>query len=69
MMMATRIVMILDGRGGISTRLTMTSCPVTTEAAATLNELNFIYPEDEDLHRRLGALWMAQGNKQGAVRE
>jgi tetratricopeptide (TPR) repeat protein len=41
----------------------------TTEAAATLNELNFIYPEDEDLHRRLGALWMAQGNKQGAVRE
>jgi tetratricopeptide (TPR) repeat protein len=39
------------------------------DAAATLNELNFIYPEDEDLHRRLGALWMAQGNKQGAVRE
>jgi tetratricopeptide (TPR) repeat protein len=39
------------------------------EAAATLNELNFIYPEDEDLHRRLGALWMGQGNKQGAVRE
>jgi tetratricopeptide (TPR) repeat protein len=39
------------------------------DAAATLNELNFIYPEDEDLHRRLGALWMGQGNKQGAVRE
>jgi len=39
------------------------------EAAATLNELNFIYPEDEELHRRLGALWLAQGNKQGAIRE
>ena len=40
-----------------------------TDAAATLNELNFIYPEDEDLHRKLGALWLAEGNKQGAVRE
>jgi tetratricopeptide (TPR) repeat protein len=39
------------------------------EAAATLNELNFIYPEDEDLHRRLGGLWLAQGNNAGAVRE
>ena len=39
------------------------------DAAATLNEINFIYPEDEDLHRKLGALWLAEGNKQGAVRE
>jgi hypothetical protein len=39
------------------------------DAAATLDRLNFIYPEDEDLHRQLGALWLAQGNAAGAVRE
>ena len=39
------------------------------EAAATLDELNFIYPEDEDMHRKLGALWLALGNNAGAVRE
>ena len=39
------------------------------EAAATLDELNFIYPEDEDMHRKLGELWLAQGNNAGAVRE
>jgi cellulose synthase operon protein C len=39
------------------------------EAAATLDHLNFIYPEDEDMHRKLGALWLAQGNNAGAVRE
>jgi Flp pilus assembly protein TadD len=39
------------------------------EAAATLDQLNFIYPEDEDLHRKLGGLWLAQGNYAGAVRE
>jgi tetratricopeptide (TPR) repeat protein len=39
------------------------------DAAATLDRLNFIYPEDEDLHRRLGELWLAQGNTAGAVRE
>jgi Flp pilus assembly protein TadD len=39
------------------------------EAAATLDHLNFIYPEDEDLHRKLGALWLALGNNAGAVRE
>jgi hypothetical protein len=39
------------------------------EAAATLDQLNFIYPEDEDMHRKLGALWLAQGNNAGAVRE
>ena len=39
------------------------------EAAATLDRLNFIYPEDEGLHRKLGALWLAQGNNAGAVRE
>jgi tetratricopeptide (TPR) repeat protein len=39
------------------------------DAAATLDRLNFIYPEDEDLHRRLGGLWLVQGNAAGAIRE
>ena len=39
------------------------------EAASTLDLLNFIYPEDEDMHRKLGGLWLAQGNAAGAVRE
>jgi cellulose synthase operon protein C len=39
------------------------------KAAATLNRLNFIYPEDQELHKRLGDLWLAQDNVQGAVRE
>jgi len=40
-----------------------------SEAAATLNELNFIYPEDEEMHRKLGELWLTQGNSKGAVQE
>lgn len=39
------------------------------DAAATLERLNFIYPEDEDLHRKLGGLLLAQGDDKGAVRE
>jgi tetratricopeptide (TPR) repeat protein len=39
------------------------------EAAATLDRINYIYPEAEGLHRHLGALWLAQGNYAGAVRE
>ena len=39
------------------------------EAAATLDRINFIYPESEGLHRHLGELWLAQGNYAGAVRE
>jgi cellulose synthase operon protein C len=39
------------------------------DAAATLGLLNFIYPEDEDLHRKLGGLLLAQGEDAGAVRE
>jgi tetratricopeptide (TPR) repeat protein len=39
------------------------------EAADTLDQLNFIYPEDEEMHRTLGELWLAQGNNAGAVRE
>jgi Flp pilus assembly protein TadD len=39
------------------------------EAAATLDRLNFIYPEDESMHRHLGDLWLTQNNDAGAVRE
>lgn len=39
------------------------------EAAATLDRVNYIYPESEALHRHLGELWLAQGNYDGAVRE
>ena len=39
------------------------------KAAATLDGVNFIYPEDEAQHRKLGELWLAQGNNAGAVRE
>ena len=38
-------------------------------AAATLDRINYIYPVDEDLHRRLGGLWLAQQNYPGAIRE
>jgi Flp pilus assembly protein TadD len=39
------------------------------EAAATLERLNLIYPKDEDLHKRLGALYLALNNPTAAVRE
>ena len=39
------------------------------DAAETLNQINYIYPENETLHRHLGELWLAQGNPAGAVRE
>jgi cellulose synthase operon protein C len=39
------------------------------DAAATLDRLNYVYPMDEDLHRRLGDLWFAQNNFSGAIRE
>jgi tetratricopeptide (TPR) repeat protein len=39
------------------------------EAAATLDRINYIYPESEELHRHLGGLWLAQSNYAGAVRE
>jgi predicted Zn-dependent protease len=38
-------------------------------SAATLNRINYVYPENENLHRHLGELWLAQGNNAGAVRE
>jgi len=39
------------------------------DAAATLDRLNYIFPVDEELHRRLGDLWFAQNNTKGAIRE
>jgi tetratricopeptide (TPR) repeat protein len=39
------------------------------EAAATLDRINYIDPVDEGLHRRLGELWLAQQNYNGAIRE
>lgn len=39
------------------------------EAAASLDRINYIYPSDEQLHRHLGELWLAQGNFAGAIRE
>ena len=40
-----------------------------TEAAETLDRINYIYPNDEQLHRLLGKLWLAQNNVAGAIRE
>lgn len=40
------------------------------DAAATLDRINYIYPvNDEQLHRHLGELWLAQKNYAGAIRE
>ena len=39
------------------------------EAAAVLARLNFIYPEDEELHRRLGDLYMDGGKAEAAAVE
>ena len=41
----------------------------SADAAATLNRINYIYPMDEDLHRRLGDLWFSGKNFDGAIRE
>lgn len=39
------------------------------EAAATLERLNLIYPEDEASHQKLGKLYMDLKNPAGAIRE
>jgi tetratricopeptide (TPR) repeat protein len=39
------------------------------EARTTLATLNYIYPEDEETHRKLGTLLLAAGDADGAVRE
>ena len=44
--------------------------PVMRSAIATLERVNYIYPvKDEDLHRRLGDLLLAQKQYDGAIRE
>jgi tetratricopeptide (TPR) repeat protein len=40
-----------------------------TQARTTLRKLNFIYPEDEQVHRKLGALLLMAGRFDDAVRE
>ena len=42
---------------------------IPVDAAATLERVNYIYPNDEELHRKLGDLWFAQNNFPGAIRE
>jgi len=39
------------------------------EAIRALSRINYIYPKDEDLHRRLGQLLLAKGDAEGAIRE
>jgi hypothetical protein len=39
------------------------------DAAAALARINYIYPMDDELHQRLGTLWLDQGNVKGAIRE
>jgi len=39
------------------------------KAEAALARLNYIFPEDEELHRRLGGLLLARDNVDGAIRE
>jgi cellulose synthase operon protein C len=39
------------------------------EAISTLEKLNFIYPEDEDVHRKLGDLLLKDGQTDPAIRE
>jgi len=38
-------------------------------AAKTLNRINYIYPNDEELHRKLAGLYSELGDKSGAIRE
>jgi len=39
------------------------------DAAATLSKINFIFPKDEALHQKLGALEMELNNPKAAIRE
>lgn len=39
------------------------------DAARAWQRLNWIYPHDEELHRKLGELLLAQGDAAGAIRE
>jgi cellulose synthase operon protein C len=62
----------IGGRNPASLKLLakeLTDAGKTKEAADILDRLNFIYPVDGDLHQKLGALWLDQGNAVGAARE
>ena len=39
------------------------------QAESTLTQLNYIYPEDGEIHRMLGTVFLNSGNASGAVRE
>jgi tetratricopeptide (TPR) repeat protein len=39
------------------------------DAIAALERLNYIAPQDQDLHKRLGGLLLAQSDANGAIRE
>jgi tetratricopeptide (TPR) repeat protein len=41
----------------------------TAQAEKTLKALNYIYPEDEEIHRKLGSLLLDSGDVNGAIRE
>ena len=62
----------VGGRNPASLKLLakeLTDAGKTKEAADILDRLNYIYPVDGDLHHKLGALWLDQGNATGAARE
>jgi cellulose synthase operon protein C len=40
-----------------------------TKAVVTLNRINYIYPEDAEVHRQLGSLDLAAGNVKESIRE
>ncbi|MBV9764768.1 MAG: tetratricopeptide repeat protein [Acidobacteriaceae bacterium] len=41
----------------------------SAQAEVTLKKLNYIYPQDEEIHRRLGNLMLDAGDINGAIRE
>ncbi|MGA8027115.1 MAG: tetratricopeptide repeat protein [Bryobacteraceae bacterium] len=41
----------------------------SAEAERTLKKLNYVYPEDEEIHRRMGTLLLGRGDASGAIRE
>jgi tetratricopeptide (TPR) repeat protein len=56
-----------DSLNQLATLLTAAGNP--KEAAAALDRINYIYPMDNQLHFKLGALWFELKNAPGAIRE
>jgi tetratricopeptide (TPR) repeat protein len=46
-----------------------TAAGMKPAAAKTLHRINYIYPQDEELHLKLGNLYLDLGDKSGAIRE